>query len=339
MQLGVRVVKLIYAPPPQSLLTKVSMRFLRWTVAVMLLAAVAFNVVYRAADPERRRMDDHARAGVAGYFVRLTDGVTHYETAGPDTGGAVVLAAGFSVPAYIWDSLFFRLADSGVRVIRYDYFGRGWSDRPEAIYDQEFFVRQLRELLDSLHLAKPIDLAGLSFGGAVITSFAVAHPERVHSLMYFDPSINTRRPLRPEERSRFRWNVHMIFRGGSNGMAKGQLTDFLHPERYPDWVSRYRVQQQFKGTREAWRRTRAAIAVAPDQYAQLRRLNAGSVPILLVWGREDRTVPFSVSARLRAAIPRATFVPVDSAGHLPHLEQPDTVIGAVMRFLRRGRLR
>jgi pimeloyl-ACP methyl ester carboxylesterase len=55
---------------------------------------------------------------------------------------------------------------------------------------------------------------------------------------------------------------------------------------------------------------------------------------VLVWGRQDRTVPFSVSARVRQAMPRATFVPVDSAAHLPHLEQPDTVIGAVMRFLR-----
>lgn len=313
------------------------MRLLRWTLAVMLLAAAAFLVIYPVADPERRRMDDNARTGVAGHFVRLTDGVTHYETAGPDTGRAVVLAAGFSVPAYIWDSLFFRLADSGVRVVRYDYFGRGWSDRPEAAYDQEFFVRQLRELLDSLHLAQPIDLAGLSFGGAVVTSFAVAHPERVHSLMYLDPSINARRPLRPEERWKFAFDIHMVIRGGSKRLANGQLRDFLHPERHPDWVSRYRVQQRFQGTREAWRRTRTAIAVAPDQYPQLRRLNAGSVPILLVWGREDRTVPFPISSRVRAAIPRATFVPVDSAGHLPHLEQPDTVIGAVMRFLRGAR--
>ena len=316
------------------------MRLLRWTLAVIVFAVAAFVVSYRVADPERRRMDDNARAGVAGRFVRLTDGVTHYETAGSDTGRAVVLAAGFSVPAYIWDSLFFRLADSGLRVFRYDYFGRGWSDRPDAAYDQEFYVRQLRELLDSLHLAQPIDLAGLSFGGAVVTSFAVAHPERVHSLMYFDPSINSGRPLRAEKRSRFAWDIHMIFRGGSKATANGQLADFFHPERHPDWVSRYRVQQRFEGTREAWRRTRAAIAVAPDQHTQLQRLNAGAVPILLVWGREDRTVRFSVSARVRAAIPRATFVPVDSAGHLPHLEQPDTVVGAVMRFVRAaGRVR
>jgi pimeloyl-ACP methyl ester carboxylesterase len=310
------------------------MRLLRWTLAALLLAGVVVLAAYHLKDPERRQLDDRARAGVAGRFVRLTDGVTHYETAGPDTGRAVVLAAGFSVPAYIWDSLFFRLADSGLRVVRYDYFGRGWSDRPQASYDQAFFVRQLDELLDSLHLAQPIDLAGLSFGGAIVTSYATAHPERVHSLLYFDPAFNARRQLRPEERSRLAWSTYMIFRGGTDKMATGQLDDFLHPELHPDWVSRYRVQQQFKGTRESLRRSRAAIEIDPDQTGQLRQLNAGALPILLVWGRQDSAIPFSGSTAVRQAMPRAVFVPVDSAGHLPHLEQPDTVIGAVMRFLR-----
>ncbi|HET7426261.1 MAG TPA: alpha/beta fold hydrolase [Gemmatimonadales bacterium] len=312
------------------------MRLLRWMLAVTLLLGLVVLVAYQLKDPERHRLDDRARAGVPGRFVRLTDGVTHYETAGPDTGRAVVLAAGFSVPAYIWDSLFFRLADSGVRVVRFDYFGRGWSDRPHASYDQAFFVQQLDELLDSLHLTQPIDLAGLSFGGAIVTSFAIAHPERVHSLLYFDPAFNARRRLRPEERSRLSWSTYMIFRGGTDQMATGQLDDFLHPELHPDWVSRYRVQQQFEGTREALRQSRAAIEIDPDQTGQLRQLNAGALPILLVWGRQDSAIPFSGSAGVRQAMPRAVFVPVDSAGHLPHLEQPDTVIGTVMRFLRAG---
>ncbi len=46
-------------------------------------------------------------------LLELAYDVTHYETAGPNTGRVVVLAAGFSVPAYIWDSLYQRLADSG----------------------------------------------------------------------------------------------------------------------------------------------------------------------------------------------------------------------------------
>lgn len=313
------------------------MRFLRWTIAVLFAGGFLALVTYRIKDPERRRLDDAARAMAPGRFVRLAEGITHYETAGPDTGRVVLLAAGFSVPSYIWDSLFQGLSDSGLRVVRYDYYGRGWSDRADAAYDQELFVRQLSELLDSLGIVEPIDLAGLSFGGAIVTSFTDRHPDRVGTLIYVDPVFNTGRPLPPEERSAWAWNIHMVFRGGSEAMATGQPDDFLHPERHPDWVARYRAQQQFRGTRETLRRTRAAIAVAPHQAEQLRRLGAADRPVLIVWGKHDPVAPFEGNRALRAALPRATFVPVDSAAHLPHLEQPRVVVPAVVRFLRESR--
>src|SRR6185437_11076111 len=123
------------------------MRLLRWTLAAVLLGCVAVLLAYRIKDPERRSLDDNARREAPGRFVRLPDGLTHYETAGPDSGPVVVLAAAFSVPAYISDSLYQRLADSGFRVIRFDYFGRGWSDRPNVTYDLDLFVRQLAGLL------------------------------------------------------------------------------------------------------------------------------------------------------------------------------------------------
>jgi pimeloyl-ACP methyl ester carboxylesterase len=307
---------------------------LRWIGSAVLVACLAVYLVYRAKDPERRTLDDTARAEAPGGFVHLADGATHYETAGPDSGRVVVLAAGFSVPGYIWDSLYQRLADSGFRVIRYDYYGRGWSDRPDTEYDQELFVRQLAGLLDSLGITAPVDLAGLSFGAAITTSFVDRHPDRVRSLLYFDPVFNTGRPLPPEERSAWAWNVHMVFRGGSEDMANGQRFDFLHPDRFPDWVARYRIQQQFEGTRESLRRTRAAIAVAPHQEELLRKIGASDRPVLIVWGREDRVAPFETSPDLLRTIPRATFVPVDSAAHLPHLERPAAVIPEVVRFLR-----
>jgi pimeloyl-ACP methyl ester carboxylesterase len=310
------------------------MRLLRWFLAALLLGCTAAFVAYRIKDPERRSIDAIARREAPGRFVRLADGVTHYEVTGPDTGPIVVLAAGFSVPAYIWDSLYQRLGRSGFRVVRYDYYGRGWSDRPRTTYDQDLFVRQLAGLLDSLRVATAIDLAGLSFGGAIVTSFADRYPDRVRSLIYVDPVFNTGRQLPPAERSEFAWALHMVFRGGTDAMATGQLFDFLHPERHPEWPTRYRVQQQFKGTREALRRTRAAIAVAPYQEDQIRRLGRHPRPVLIVWGRQDLVAPFSENESLRAAMPRAQFLPVDSAAHLPHLEQPDVVIPAIVRFLR-----
>ena len=310
------------------------MRCLRWTLAAVLLVCGALVAAYEIKDPERRVLDERARAEAPGRFVRLADGLTHYEAAGPAGGRVVVLAAGFSVPAYIWDSLYQRLADSGFRVIRYDYYGRGWSDRPATVYDQALFVRQLAGLLDSLAVNGAVDLAGLSFGATIAASFATAHPERVRSLIFVDPVFNTGRPLPPEERSAFAWNVHMVLRGGTEKMATGQLSDFLHPERHAEWPARYRVQQRFEGTRETLRRTRAAIALAPHQGEELRRLGADPRPVLVVWGRQDSVAPFATSRALLAAMPRATLVAVDSAAHLPHLEQPDTVSAAVVGFLR-----
>jgi pimeloyl-ACP methyl ester carboxylesterase len=313
-------------------------RFRRTLVTLLMLACGAAYVLYRIKDPEHWRLTDKERRYAPGRFVRLADGMTHYEIAGPDTGRVVVLAAGFSVPAYIWDSLYQGLGDSGFRVVRYDYYGRGWSDRVDAAYAQDDYARQLDGLIDSLRLRTPVDLAGLSFGGTVITSYAGRHPDRVRSLIYVDPVFNARRPLPPEERSALNWTVYMVLRGGSEEMAEGQRFDFLHPERFPDWTALYRVQQQFKGTREALRRTRVAIAVAPDQEEEIRRVAAQPRPVLVIWGREDQVAPFAESRTLLARMPRATFVPVDSAAHLPHLERPDIVIPAVVRFLRADRL-
>ncbi len=313
-----------------------TLRVLRFALVVGLLVAALAYAVYRVMDPERRTMDDAARAGVSGQFVRLTDGVTHYELEGPDTGRVVVLAAAFSVPAYISDSLFQRLGRAGYRVLRFDYYGRGWSDRPDDAYRLDLFVRQLDDLLGALGIDVPVDLVAVSFGAAIASEFAAQHAARVRSLVYIDPVFNTGRPLPPEERSALAWDIHMVFRGGTEAMARSQLDDFLHPERHPDWVPRYEVQQQFRGTREALRRTRAAVAVAPHQGSLLRRLGTDARPVLIVWGRQDRGAPFADSRVLRAAMPRAQFVAVDSAGHLSHLDQPDTVASAVVRFLRRS---
>ncbi len=310
-------------------------RPLRWIAAALAVIVAAGAMAWLLKDPERRDLDDAARREAPGRFVRLADGMTHYETTGPDSGRVVVLAAAFSVPAYLSDSLFQRLGRDGYRAVRFDYYGRGWSDRVRSTYDLDLFARQLDGLLDSLGVPGPVDLAGLSFGAAIVTHYADRHPDRVRSLIYIDPVFNTGRQLPPEERSARAWSWYMVFRGGTEEMAAGQTYDFLHPERHPGWVARYRPQQAFRGTRAALRETRAEIAVAPHQREQIVRIARHPRPVLIVWGKQDRVAPIDESTTLRAAIPHAAFVAVDSAGHLPHLEQPDLVSRAVTGFLRR----
>src|SRR5262249_20771933 len=147
------------------------------------------SIAFLALDPERQTLDDGVRHNAPGRFVRLGDGFTHYELSGTHAGHVVVLAAGYSVPYYVWDPTFKALTDAGLSVLRYDYYGRGLTDRPDVPYSDDFYVRQLAELLDSQQVSDTIDLIGLSFGGGVITSFADKYPARVRSLIYVGPAF------------------------------------------------------------------------------------------------------------------------------------------------------
>src|SRR3954471_17451667 len=103
-----------------------SRRWLAPAMGVVALLGVPY-AWFEIADPERLELTDAVRASAPGRFVRLTDGYTHYELGGPPAAPVVVLVAVFSVPYYIWDPTFEALVGAGFRVLRYDYYGRGFS--------------------------------------------------------------------------------------------------------------------------------------------------------------------------------------------------------------------
>ena len=295
--------------------------------ALVLLLAV----LYAARNLEHAPLDDAARRGAPGSFVRLAEGVTHYELTGADSARTVVLLSGMSVPYYLWDPTRDALTAAGYRVLRYDYYGRGLSDRPDVEYDLNTYDQQLSGLLDTLKIRGPIDLAGVSMGGVVAADFANRHPARVHSLTLVDPgfAVVPRAPFPLSVPGLGEYAMTML----APVLAKGQSDDFLHPERYPDWVPRYRQQMRYYGFRRALLRTMRGDAMRPSADA-FTTLRGSSVPILLVWGREDQTVPFARSAGVMQAFPRAEFHAIDSAGHLPHYERPEVVDTLLLRFLR-----
>jgi len=242
-----------------------------------------------------------------------------------------VLAAGFSVPYYIWDPTFKALTSAGFRVLRYDYYGRGYSDRPAIPYTDDMYVRQLDQLLKHVHIDGPVDLVGISFGGSLITSFADSYPDRVHSLIYFDPSIRRPYPLSVTEQMPRVWNYLTVVLN-ERFWPQDQLSDFLHPERFPDWTKRYREQMRFKGFRRS-RLLEISSNAEVDQMDQLERVGQHPRPVLVIWGKEDRTVPFDESEFLMETLPRGRLVPIEGSGHLPQWEQPDIVHPQLISFL------
>ncbi len=306
------------------------MRLLRVSLVLLVVLVVAGVGYSTVRNPETDTLDVRARTNVPGQFGGLVNGVTHFDIGGPDSARTVVLVHGFSVPLYIWDSTFFALRNDGYQVIRYDLYGRGLSDRPDVAYDGALFDAQLDGLLDSLHVSGPIDLIGLSFGGYVTAHYVSTHAKRVRTLTLIDP-VASSGPLpwflRVPIVGPWIWQVTQV-----PGMADNQTSDFLHPEHFPGWAEKYRPQMRFPGFGRALLRTRQTMA-ATDFDALYASVGKANVPVLLLWGKQDHTVPIEKATVITRNIPSVEFVPVDSAGHLPHMEQATLVNARILAFL------
>jgi pimeloyl-ACP methyl ester carboxylesterase len=300
-------------------------------LGICVLIAIALGAFYFARNTEHLPMDDAARAGVNARFARLRDGVTQYELAGPDVGRLVVLLSGATVPYYMWDPTSDALAAAGYRVLRYNYFGRGYSDRPALAYDLPTYDRQFADLLATLGARGPVDVAGVSMGGVIAADFANRHPERVRSLVLVDPAFLQMKSV-PFPLGIPGLAGYVAATVMEPGMAKSQLDDFLHPEQYPDWPAKYAEQLEYKGFRNALLHTvrSGVFAQAPASFDVVAK---AGFPMLIVWGRHDRTVPFARSDKVRAAFPRARFVVVEDAAHLPQYEQPRIFNRLLLDFL------
>lgn len=271
-------------------------------------------------------MDAAARVNVNGQFIALTDGITHYERGGTDTGKIVILVHGFSVPYYIWNGTYDSLVQHGFHVIRYDEFGRGFSDRPDAVYNPALYRKQLFDLITSLQLKVPVNVAGVSFGGAVVTDFALHYPQLIDKIILIDPVFAFGRKQDLEIIANYKMAI------GHQKQAAGQLEDFKYPERFTGWVEKYKVQMQYKGFRHALISTINNYS-GDSIISNYRSLNALHKKILLIWGREDKTVPFNYSDSLQQIV-KVNFFAVDDAGHLPYLEQPLLVNEKIISFLK-----
>jgi pimeloyl-ACP methyl ester carboxylesterase len=306
-------------------------------VLVAAAAAVCFGI-YRHYDQEILTLDGSARISpevlaYGGSYVPLRAGVTHFELAGPADAQTVVLVHGFSVPYYLWDPTFDGLTAAGFRVLRYDLFGRGWSDRPNARYDPEFFDQQLLQLLDALAIHGPIDIVGASMGGPIAVNFAARHPERVRRVALFDPAFGEGFTppwrLRAPLVSDFEMGVKI-----APTLAGRQREDFVHPERYPDYFAKYFPQMRYRGFRYALLSSLRDF-ISQDTTRAYRQLGASGKPVLLIWGRADQDVPFALSDGVRRAVPQAEFHPIDDAAHVAFYEHPEIVNPILIDFLRR----
>jgi len=93
-------------------------------------------------------------------------------------------------------------------------------------------------------------------------------------------------------------------------------------------------RQYDRGTRHTILRLYRATNPSTLGYAQVQVLRPLDRPALVIWGKRDPYLPFWLAERQRDAFPRAHVVVLPNSGHFPFVDDPDTVRGAILPFLR-----
>jgi pimeloyl-ACP methyl ester carboxylesterase len=165
----------------------------RWLVYAVL-AALGIAAVGGGYETVRESLDAKAYP-MPGQLIDVGGHRLHLYCTGSGTPtvvlepglGAASSDLGWIAPAVARDS----------RVCVYDRAGRGWSDAADGPQDGAHIAADLHTLLDRAHVPGPYVLAGHSFGGLYVLSFAAQFPDQVAGMVLLDSTAPKPGPARP----------------------------------------------------------------------------------------------------------------------------------------------
>ncbi|GAA4229530.1 pimeloyl-ACP methyl ester carboxylesterase [Sagittula marina] len=276
-----------------------------------------------------------------GRFVEVDGTRVHYVTRGK--GPDVVLIHGMS--GNLRDmtfSLMDRLAQD-YRVTAFDRPGMGYTD---SLHEGgETLVEQATLLMKAsraLGLAQPV-VMGQSYGGSVALAWAVEFPETLSALVLVaSPShpwdggmswlyrINSHRVLGP---------MAIPFEAAwvPKGYIKKAIAGVFNPQDMPPGYDAH-IGADLTIRPGALRANALHRAGLLDQIsAQAQRYSALAMPIELIHGNADDTVPLHIhSEPLATKRPNAHLTVLEGIGHMPHHAREGAVVEAVHRAHRRA---
>jgi len=269
-------------------------------------------------------------------FLDLGEGLrVHIRDTGPRDAPVLVLLHGSNASLHTWEPWAKRL-EKQFRVIRYDQPGHGLTGpHPQHDYRVQGFVDVLERVRARLGL-KTFALAGNSMGGGIAWHYALAHPERVRALILVDASGQPN----PADRKAPPFAFRVAQTPGLRDLATiitprsliaGSLPDgFANRALATDaQIDRYWELLRYPGNRRA---TVERFATRNDPAAS-ERLGTLRMPVLILWGAQDRLISVSSARWFKSRIPGSRLIVYPDAGHIPMEERAEQSAADLAAFL------
>jgi pimeloyl-ACP methyl ester carboxylesterase len=290
------------------------------------------NVMSEFVPWNSQPLDLWAGKHAGGKFVDLGGRRTHYLEKG--AGEPVILLHGFLYDSYLWAENMDALARN-FKVYALDLWGCGYSTREPLDYGYPLYAEQVLLFMDSLGIQRA-SLVGQSMGGGTAIQFCVQHRQRVDKLVLVDPA-GLPNPIPLMSRLFNLPGVGELFLGlKTDVIRKTALRQiFIHnqrliTDRYFENVTR---AHKIKGT------TEVGQAITRKQFFdklsdEIHRLGSMEVPVLIVWGREDKAIPLRCGREMHRILKGSRLEILDNAGHVPNFERAGDFNQLAVDFLR-----
>ena len=253
-------------------------------------------------------------------------------------GKPVILIHGWPLSNEMWEYQIEFLVQNNFRVIAYDRRGFGKSSQPWSGYDYDTLTDDLSEIIEQLQL-EDAALIGFSMGGGEVARYMSRFEGKRVAKIALISSVLPFRLLTPDNPS------------GTDAATFEQTALALKTDRPHFYTAFF---QKFFGVSllsnpvsSAYLDWMQGIAMQGSLRSALQCLNSFSstdfradlaaieVPVLVIHGTEDATVPIQSSSRLiRNFVPEAELIEYDGAPHGLFATEKDRLSRDLIQFLK-----
>ena len=229
-----------------------------------------------------------------------------------------------------------------------DLLGFGASRKADTEYSVELWAEQVHDFW-SIFIGEPVVLVGNSIGSLVCLSLATIYPEMVQAIAMLSlPDVSIRQEMIPSL-------IQPLVTSLENLIASPLLISILLKIlRKPSMISRWAkvAYENHDAVNDELIQILSAPAYDKDAEKTLYNLSQGvrkssfspaakqvlpqlAIPMLLIWGLQDRMVPPKLASFFASLNDRIELIKLDSMGHCPHDESPELFNQILLDWLER----
>jgi len=199
------------------------------------------------------------------------------------------------------------------------------------------YGRLLHDFCEKLGVERGATVVGNSMGGLVAAEAVLNGPPRFDRLVLVSAAgfVNTWLPRERGKATSQAWDAF--------GARVGALARFTVSHRRPRWLN-FRFAMRYPGRLRKellWEQLNAGVPCpgfadalqAVIEYDARERLKEIEIPVLIVWGTDDRVIPSAAAHSYNRRIPHAQLAIFEHTGHVPQLERPTRFNRLLEEFL------